>query len=120
MLVELSVMEQRCHAVMEVISGAPVTEVARRYGVSRQAVHLWLGKYQREGLTGLADHSHRPRFQPRQLRADIEAMACQLRGAPALGATTAAVRARQGPRDTGAVPVHDLPGAGPARPGPGP
>jgi transposase len=60
MLVELSVMEQRYHAVMEVISGAPVTEVARRYGVSRQAVHGWLGRYERDGLTGLADHSHRP------------------------------------------------------------
>jgi transposase-like protein len=57
---ELSVMEQRYHAVMEVISGAPVTEVARRYGVTRQAVHLWLGKYRREGLAGMADHSHRP------------------------------------------------------------
>ena len=44
MLVELSVMEQRYHAVMEVVSGAPVTEVARRYGVSRQAVHGWLGR----------------------------------------------------------------------------
>ena len=43
MLVELSVMEQRYHAVMEVVSGAPVSEVARRYGVSRQAVHGWLG-----------------------------------------------------------------------------
>jgi transposase InsO family protein len=74
-------MEQRYPAVMEVISGATVTEVARRYGVSRQAVHLWLGKYQNEGLAGLADHSHRPRFQPRQLNADIEAMICQLRGA---------------------------------------
>ena len=51
MLVELSIMEQRYHAVMEVLSGAPVTEVARRYGVSRQAVHLWLGKYQKEGLS---------------------------------------------------------------------
>ena len=81
MLVELSVMEQRYHAVMEVVSGAPVTEVACRYGVSRQAVHLWLGKYQREGLAGLADHSHRPRFQPRQLDAGIEALICQLRGA---------------------------------------
>lgn len=39
MLVELSVKEQRYHAVMEVLSGAPVTEVARRYGVSRRAVH---------------------------------------------------------------------------------
>jgi transposase InsO family protein len=81
MLVELSVMEQRYHAVMEVISGAPVTEVARRYGVSRQAVHGWLGRYERDGLTGLADHSHRPRFQPRQLDAEIEALICQLRGA---------------------------------------
>ncbi|MEP7022419.1 MAG: IS481 family transposase [Actinomycetota bacterium] len=80
-LVELSVMEQRYHAVMEVISGAPVTEVAGRYGVTRQAVHVWLGKYQKEGLAGLADHSHRPHFQPRQLAADVEAMICQLRGA---------------------------------------
>jgi transposase InsO family protein len=74
-------MEQRYHAVMEVIAGAPVTEVASRYGVTRQAVHLWLGKYQREGLAGLANHSHRPRYQPRQLNADIEALICQLRGA---------------------------------------
>ena len=53
MLVELSVMEQRYHAVMEVVSGAPVTEVAQRYGVSRQAVHSWLGKYRTGGLAGL-------------------------------------------------------------------
>jgi hypothetical protein len=40
MLVELSVVEQRYHAVMEVISGgAPVVEVAERYGVSRKTVH---------------------------------------------------------------------------------
>ena len=64
-------MEQRYHAVMEVISGPPVTEVAGRYGVTRQAVHVWLGKYQKEGLAGLADHSHRPHFQPRQLAADV-------------------------------------------------
>jgi transposase len=74
-------MEQRYHAVMEVVCGAPVIEVARRYGVSRQAVHLWLGKYQRDGLAGLAGHSHRPHYQPRQLHADIEALICQLRGA---------------------------------------
>jgi transposase InsO family protein len=29
---------------------------------------------------GLADHSHRPHFQPRQLASDIEALVCQLRG----------------------------------------
>ena len=79
MLVELSVMEQRYHAVMEVISGAPVTEVAGRYGVSRQTVHMWLAKYKKDGLEGLADHSHRPHFQPRQIRADVEALVSQLR-----------------------------------------
>jgi transposase len=68
MLVELSVMEQRCHLVMEVVSEAPVTEVACRYGVSRQAVHLWLGKYRRAGPPGMADHSRRPHFHPRQPR----------------------------------------------------
>ena len=49
MLVELSVMEQRYHAVMEVISGAPVAEVGRRYGVSRRAVHGWLHKVRCHG-----------------------------------------------------------------------
>jgi transposase InsO family protein len=81
MLVELSVVEQRYHAVMEVISGAPVTEVARRYGVSRQSVHSWLAKYRAGGLAALADHSHRPLFQPRQLDGDTEAVLCRLRGA---------------------------------------
>jgi transposase InsO family protein len=81
MLVELSVMEQRYHAVMEVVSGAPVSEVARRYGVSRQAVHGWLSRYERDGLAGLADHSHRPHRQPRQLDAEIEALICRMRGA---------------------------------------
>jgi transposase InsO family protein len=80
-LVELSVMEQRYHAVMEVLSGAPVTEVAARCGVSRQAVHNWIGKYNEVGLAGLADHSHRPHFQPRQLDSGVEAKICQFRGA---------------------------------------
>jgi transposase-like protein len=61
MLVELSVVEQRCHAVMEVISGGvPVVEVAERYGVSRKIVHAWLRRYRQDGLPGLANRSHRP------------------------------------------------------------
>ena len=80
MLVELSVMEQRYHAVMEVISGAPVTEVAGRYGVTRQAVHVWLGKYQKEGLAGLADHSTAQPVSPPAGRRG-RALICQLRGA---------------------------------------
>ena len=43
-------MEQRYHAVMKVISGAPVTEAAGRYGVTRQAVHNWLAKHRTEAM----------------------------------------------------------------------
>ena len=60
MLVELSVVEQRYHAVMEVISGAPVSEVARWYGVSRQSVHNCLVEYRTGGMATLGDHSDGP------------------------------------------------------------
>src|SRR5918998_892890 len=82
MLVELSVVEQRYHAVMEVISGGvPVVEVAERYGVSRKTVHAWLRRYRQDGLPGLADRSHRPHHHPGQLAADVEARVCELRRA---------------------------------------
>ena len=51
-LVELGVVEQRYRAVPEVLEGATVTEVAKRYGVARQTVHDWLRRYANDG--GLA------------------------------------------------------------------
>jgi hypothetical protein len=36
MLVELRLVEQRYQAVLEVLEGAAVTDVARRFGVARQ------------------------------------------------------------------------------------
>jgi transposase len=59
------------------VSDPPVP--IRRYGVSRQAVHGWLGRYEHDGLAGVADHSDRPAHQPRQVDAEIEALICQLR-----------------------------------------
>ena len=50
MLVELSVVEQRYRAVMEVFSGAPVVDVAARYRVSRKQVHVWLRRCEEGGL----------------------------------------------------------------------
>jgi Helix-turn-helix domain len=56
MLVELGLVEERYQAVLEVVNyGASVTDVARRYGVARQMVHVWLRSYATEGLGGLAD-----------------------------------------------------------------
>ena len=52
MLWELQVAEQRPGAVREVLEGASVTEVARRFGVSRQSVHAWLNRYAADGGLG--------------------------------------------------------------------
>jgi hypothetical protein len=41
MLRELRVSEMRYRAVLEVLDGAVISTVARRYGVSRQTVHAW-------------------------------------------------------------------------------
>ena len=81
MLWELSVTEQRYRAVLEVLAGVPVTEVAGRYGVSRQSVHAWLRRYRDEGPSGLADRSHQVRHHPWQIRAELEAVVCELRRA---------------------------------------
>ena len=64
MLVELRLVEQRYKAVLEVLEGAQVTDVARRYGVARQTVHDWLRRYGDHGLAGLADRSSRPATLP--------------------------------------------------------
>lgn len=64
-LVELSVVERRYHAVMEVLAaGASKTEVAARYQVSRQSVHSGVRRYEQGGPPALADRSHRPRSHP--------------------------------------------------------
>ena len=73
-------MEQRYHALLEVITSlVSVSEVAERYGVSRQTVHPCLARYEAEGLPDLPDHSHRPHAHPWQLPAEVEALICQLR-----------------------------------------
>jgi len=79
MLWELSVAEQRYRAVLEVGAGVPVTEVAERYGVSRQSVHTWLVRYRQEGIAGLEDRSHQVRNHPWRIPAEAEELICELR-----------------------------------------
>ena len=80
MLVELGVAEQRHRAVLEVLDGAPVTVVARRYGVSRQTVHRWLARYADDGgLANLVDRSSRPGSCPHQMPAPVEVRVIALR-----------------------------------------
>lgn len=78
-LVELSVVEQRYRAVLEASSGVPVSEVAARFGVSRQSVHAWIRRYEQGGLGGLMDRSRRPESCPHQVSAEVETAVCELR-----------------------------------------
>ncbi len=80
MLVELGLVEQRYKAVLEVLNdGASVTDVARRYGVGRQAVHTWLRRYADGGLGALADRSPRPDTCPHQMPPVVEAKILEMR-----------------------------------------
>lgn len=63
MLRELRVSEMRYRAVLEVLDGAVISDVGRRYGVSRQTVHVWLRRYARDGaVLNLEDRSSRPQW----------------------------------------------------------
>lgn len=87
MLVELNVVEQRYRAVLEVLDGASVTDVALRFGVVRQTVHEWLSRYANGGgLGGLADRSSKPVSCPHQMGPALEAAIVAMRRAhPAWG-----------------------------------
>jgi transposase InsO family protein len=80
MLVELSVVEQRYQAVLAVIrDGVSIVQVAHRFGVSRQAVHRWLRRYEDQGLAGLVDQSHRPPRCSHQMAPSVEVWVLEAR-----------------------------------------
>ena len=102
MLVELGLVEQRYQAVLEVLTGGSVTDVARRFGVVRQTVHTWLRRYASDGLVGLVDRSSRPGSCPHQTPAEIEARIVEMRRAhPGWGPRTIGYHLEQ----AGVVPV---------------
>jgi transposase InsO family protein len=98
-LVELGLVEQRYQAVLEVlVEGATVTEVAGRFGVTRQSVHRWLRRYAAQGLAGLVDQPTSPGSCPHQMPPAVEAAIVELRREhPGWGPRTIAHRlGRQG------------------------
>ena len=78
MLIELGVVELRHKAILEVLEGLAVTEVAIRYGVTRQTVHRWLRWYAQGGIGALADSSSRPATCPHQTAPETEARIVQM------------------------------------------
>src|ERR1700689_2850778 len=80
-LVELKLVEQRYRAVIDVLDGMSVTDVARGNGVSRQTLHTWLRRYAEGGMAALADKSSKPESCPHQMAPLVEAKVVELRRA---------------------------------------
>lgn len=59
--------------------GANVSELCRRFGISRANAYKWLARYRTEGRTGLANRSRRPRRSPAHSPAAVEAEVLRIR-----------------------------------------
>ncbi|MFD4356246.1 helix-turn-helix domain-containing protein [Nocardia sp. NPDC058518] len=60
-------------------NGLTVTEVCRRYNISRKSYYTYLARYRAHGVAGLAPRSRRPKSFPARTSADIEAVVVRVR-----------------------------------------
>ena len=64
----------RCLLVQRVrFDQRPVSHVAKEMGLSRQAAHRWVARFDAEGFDGLHDRSSRPHRSPARTPASVEA-----------------------------------------------
>ncbi len=75
--------ELACHRVRS--EGWTVIAAAGAAGVSRQTVHKWIRRFEREGVDGLRDRSSRPQRMPRLTRIDLAVRICWERVARRVG-----------------------------------
>ena len=72
--------ELRLEVLMEAErTGLTVTEICRRYGISRQTYYRYRQRYLAEGLAGLEDRSRRPQHPANQIPADLEIQIVEMR-----------------------------------------
>ncbi len=67
-----TIVEQRVSAMELVAAGVGVSEIAERFGVSRQAVYDWKERVRDDPEKGLNDRSRRPHTSPRRTAEVIE------------------------------------------------
>lgn len=73
-------MEQRLEIVLLGSSaGVNVSQLCKRYGISRKIFYKWQKRYKQHGEKGLADLSRRPKVSPRQIDASVESRVVELR-----------------------------------------
>lgn len=72
--------EMRMEVLLEAErTGMTVSEVCRRYGISRQTYYRYRRRYLAEGLQGLEDRSRRPLQPANQITAELELRICEMR-----------------------------------------
>jgi transposase InsO family protein len=77
---ECTVIDQREEFVrLASAPGVNLSELCRRFGVSRSNGHKWLERYLKQGREGLADRSRRPHRSPTQTAAAVEASVLRIR-----------------------------------------
>jgi transposase InsO family protein len=75
---------------------ANVRELCRRFGISPKTAYKWLGRYEGQGLAGLADRPRRPKCSPKQSSQEMEAQVLEQRKAhPAWGGRKIAAAMRR-------------------------
>jgi transposase-like protein len=83
----VTVLEQREEFVL--LAGredANISELCRRFGVSRKVAYKWLGRYEEGEADALRDRSRRPHRSPRKSPIEIEQAVLSVRMAhPAWG-----------------------------------
>src|SRR5215211_6719261 len=99
---EISPMEERLQFVTEYGSGLfTMRELAEQYAITPKTGYKWVGRYERDGPTGLLDQSRRPRHSPHASDPElVDAVLAVRRRHPRWGAAKLlTVAARQGPHD---------------------
>jgi transposase InsO family protein len=81
---QVTVLEQRQEFVMLArVPGVNISELSRRFGISRKTAYKWLSRHEAGQAEALLDRSRRPKRSPRQSPADIEQAVLAVRGAHA-------------------------------------
>jgi len=77
---ESDLMSLRSEFVMlAAVEGANMSELCRRFEVSRKTGYKWLKRYRESGVTGICDQSRRPVHSPAKTSARVEALVLNLR-----------------------------------------
>jgi len=76
----MDVREQRVSFVVTASRGEKTfSSLCQEFGISRPTGYLWLSRYQRAGLRGVAERSRRPRWSPERTPPEVEARVIDLR-----------------------------------------